>query len=85
MRVAEGDYVSLFDEVWGAGAFDCENNVSTVYDQIGLSIAAFERSAEVNPFSSKYAQVMFDNPVLFIKHFAYSCNWLITFPLSSGL
>jgi cytochrome c peroxidase len=53
-KVAGGDYAALFDEVWGEGALDCENNVADVYDQIGLSIAAYEKSAEVNPFTSKY-------------------------------
>jgi cytochrome c peroxidase len=33
---------------------DCDNDIAVIYEQIGRSIAAYERSAEVNPFSSKY-------------------------------
>ncbi|MCL7991692.1 MAG: cytochrome C [marine benthic group bacterium] len=42
------------------GDFDAEFSpedeaaIDAAYDQVGLSIAAFEASAEVNPFSSKY-------------------------------
>jgi cytochrome c peroxidase len=54
LRVAEGDYVDLFAEVWGEGFLDCINNVDEVYVAIGRSVAAFERSDEVNPFTSKY-------------------------------
>jgi cytochrome c peroxidase len=69
-KVARSNYAPLFREVWGesslplprfptlpgkalqpaAAAFDDE----LAYERIGRSIAAFERSNEVNPFSSKY-------------------------------
>ncbi len=52
-KVNAGTYTSLFDQVWGAGALNC-SNATEVYDQIGRSIAAYERSAEVNPYSSKF-------------------------------
>jgi len=51
-KVKEGSYTKLFEQVWGAGALDAD--AQQVYDQIGMSIAAYERSAEVNPFSSKF-------------------------------
>ncbi len=53
-QVAASKYADLFEEVWGPGSLDCESGVETMYDQIGLSIAAFEGSSEVNQFSSKY-------------------------------
>jgi cytochrome c peroxidase len=45
----------LFEEVWGPGSLDCSMaGIDATYDKIGLSIGAYEASAEVNPFSSKY-------------------------------
>ena len=52
-KVKAGGYVMLFEQVWGAGSLNC-SNASVVYDQIGKSIATYERSAEVNPYSSKF-------------------------------
>ncbi|WP_136797335.1 cytochrome-c peroxidase [Desulfosediminicola ganghwensis] len=45
------EYASLFEEVWGEGSLD---DVEAAYDQVALSIAAFERTALFAPFSSKY-------------------------------
>ena len=54
-HVAGSSYASLFEEVWGEGSLDCsEFGVAVMYDRIGLSIAAYEASSEVNPFSSKF-------------------------------
>jgi cytochrome c peroxidase len=50
-RVCAGSYGDLFSEVWGAEACD---NVDMAYDQIALSIAAYESSSAVNAFTSKY-------------------------------
>lgn len=52
-KVKAGSYTALFAQVWGADAPDC-TDAETVYDQIGISIAAYERSWEVNPYSSKF-------------------------------
>lgn len=52
-KVSAGAYTALFEQVWGAGSLDC-TNAETVYDQIGISVAAYERSAEVNPYTSKF-------------------------------
>jgi cytochrome c peroxidase len=48
--VAASSYAGLFEQVWGAGALSDPN----AYEYVGRSIAAYERSKEVNPFSSKY-------------------------------
>ena len=53
-KVAAADYAGAFVAVWGEGSLDCANDVDGVYERIARSIAAYERSGEVNPFSSKY-------------------------------
>lgn len=53
-RVATSAYAGLFEEVWGPGSIDCTSGLSGTYEKIGRSIAAYERSSAVNPFSSKY-------------------------------
>ncbi len=52
-KVIAGTYAGLFAQVWGTGSPDC-TKASAAYDQISKSIAAYERSNEVNPFSSKF-------------------------------
>jgi cytochrome c peroxidase len=56
MEVQQAHYAKLFEQVWGEGSLVCEESADyyLVYDQIGLSIAAYEMSNEVNPFSSKF-------------------------------
>ena len=54
VKVKESPYASLFEQVWEKGSLDCDKNVSATYDRIGKSIAAYERSKEANPFSSKF-------------------------------
>ncbi len=54
VRVKQADYAGLFEQVWGAGSLNCARNVAGVYEMIGRSVAAYERSEEVNPFSSKF-------------------------------
>jgi cytochrome c peroxidase len=54
LQVAISNYAGLFEEVWGPGSLDCVLYTETMYDQVGLSIAAYEASGEVNQFSSKY-------------------------------
>jgi len=53
-RVAQSDYAPLFEAVWGPGSLDSQTDVAGTYERIARSIAAFERSKEVNPFTSKY-------------------------------
>jgi cytochrome c peroxidase len=45
---------SLFETVWGPGSLDAAGDANAAYVKIARSIAAYERSAEVNPFSSKF-------------------------------
>ena len=52
-RVCAGSYGDLFGDVWGAEACD-PANVDMAYGDIGLSIAAYEASPEVNAFTSKH-------------------------------
>ncbi len=54
IRVAQSDYASLFEAVWGPGSLDCVKDPQGAYELIAHSIAAYERSAEVNPFTSKF-------------------------------
>ena len=51
--ICDGPYADAFTNVWGANACD-PGNEATSYDRIGLSVAAFEGSREVNAFSSKF-------------------------------
>jgi cytochrome c peroxidase len=45
----------LFEAVWGPGSLeDAPAMAAATYERIGRSIAAYERSAEVSPFTSKY-------------------------------
>lgn len=53
-KVRKSNYSGLFEEVWGNGSLDCAKDTAGVYVRIGRSVAAYERSTEVNPFSSKF-------------------------------
>jgi cytochrome c peroxidase len=52
-KVAFSEYASLYEEVYGEPV-DWKNNVEQTYENIARAIAAYERSIEVNPYSSKY-------------------------------
>jgi cytochrome c peroxidase len=54
LAVQRSDYVRLFERVWGRGSLDPDRDVDGAFERIARSIAAYERSAEVNPFSSKF-------------------------------
>lgn len=54
VKVKKADYTDLFKEVWGPDSLDCARDVDGVYERIGRSVAAYERSPEVNPFTSKF-------------------------------
>ena len=62
VKVKKADYADLFEEVWGSGSLDCARDVDGVYERIGRSVAAYERSPEVNPFTSKF-DLFWDNAV----------------------
>jgi cytochrome c peroxidase len=50
-KVRRAPYATLFERIYGKGALD---DVEPAYERIVGAIAAFERSAELQPFSSKY-------------------------------
>lgn len=54
LMAAKSDYADLFEEVWGPGSLDFAKDVAGTYERIARSIAAYERSDEVNPFTSKF-------------------------------
>lgn len=54
VRVRQTSYAGLFEQVWGTGSLNCAHDAGGVYEKIGRSVAAYERSPEVNPFSSKF-------------------------------
>ena len=54
-QVAKSEYASLWEAVWGEPIqVETEADVEKNFNRIGLAVAAYEDSAEVNPFSSKY-------------------------------
>lgn len=62
-EVRKSRYAGLFGLVWGKNAlYSADQNL--IFEQIARSIAAYERSAEVNPFSSKYDAWLKGKPVL---------------------
>ena len=54
IKVAHADYAPLFEEVWGPDSLDAVKGTEGMYERIVEAIAAYERSAEVNPFTSKF-------------------------------
>jgi cytochrome c peroxidase len=61
IKIRRSDYADLFEQVWGEGSLD---DVEAAYDQVALSIAAFERTSLFAPFSSKYDYYLAGNDVL---------------------
>jgi cytochrome c peroxidase len=54
-KVASSKYAGLWETVWGEPiAYGTEEEIEENYDRIGLAVAAYEASDEVNPFSSKF-------------------------------
>ncbi len=60
IRVAHSQYASLFEAVWGVGSLDFAKDPSGMYQKIARSIAAYEKSPEINPFTSKF-DLFWDN------------------------
>lgn len=55
IKVKSSDYVSLFEKVFpNVKDMDWEKEADKIYEFIGRAIAAFERSNEVSPYSSKF-------------------------------
>lgn len=54
-QIAKSKYAGLWEEVWGEPInWETDAKIAENYDRIGLVIAAYEASSEVNSFSSKY-------------------------------
>jgi cytochrome c peroxidase len=52
--IAAGNYADSFAMVFGEGSLDCGEGVDHTYELIGRAIAAYEKSQEVSPFTSKF-------------------------------
>jgi cytochrome c peroxidase len=54
-QIASSKYALLWEQVWGEPiSTETEADIEKNYDRIGLAIAAYEDSSEVNQFSSKF-------------------------------
>jgi len=53
-KIAKSKYVSMWKTVWGAPLSLTTDKINLNYDRVGLAIAAYEGSSEVNQFSSKF-------------------------------
>ena len=53
LKIAQSDYYDLFVQVYGDDALSYQN-VDTLYEHMARAVSAYERSCEVNPYSSKY-------------------------------
>ena len=53
-QIAEGKYASLWEDVFGEPISYASAEVDKNYNRVGLAIAEYEASSEVNQFSSKY-------------------------------
>lgn len=62
VKVRNSEYADLFKNVWGRDALDCGKDSTGVYERIGRAVAAYERSQEVNPFTSKFDK-FWDNAI----------------------
>jgi cytochrome c peroxidase len=52
-KIRKSGYAELFEKVWGKGTLFLKD-ADKIYILIAKSIAAYERSSEVNPFNSKF-------------------------------
>jgi cytochrome c peroxidase len=60
-QIAEGKYADLWEQVWDEPiSYYSPEDVAKNYDRVGLAIAAYEASTEVNQFSSKYDAYLAD-------------------------
>lgn len=54
-QIAKSKYADLWEQVWGEPIqYDTPEQILLNYGRVGLAIAVYEDSSEVNPFSSKY-------------------------------
>jgi len=58
-QIGASKYASLWKSVWGEPLrYNTSANIELNYDRVGLAIAAYEASSEVNQFSSKFDRYM---------------------------
>jgi cytochrome c peroxidase len=54
-QIAKSKYADLWEQVWGEPIqYDTDAHIAMNYDRVGMTIAVYEDSPEVNQFSSKY-------------------------------
>jgi cytochrome c peroxidase len=54
-KIAAAKYIYLWEQVWGEPlSYDTPEEIDLNYDRVGLAIAEYEGSPEVNQFSSKF-------------------------------
>ncbi|PLX80405.1 MAG: cytochrome C [Desulfuromonas sp.] len=54
-QIEAAEYAPLWVDVWGEPvSYETDADIEMNYDRVGLAIAAYEGSVEVNQFSSKY-------------------------------
>ena len=64
-QIASGKYAGLWQQVWGEPiSLETGEAIELNYDRIGLAIAAYEGSDEVNQFSSKYDRFLMNDAEL---------------------
>jgi cytochrome c peroxidase len=55
MIIEKSKYISLWKKVWGEKLrYSTQEEINLNFDRVGLAIAAYEGSSEVNQFSSKF-------------------------------
>ncbi len=52
--VRDATYADLFESIWGAGSLDCKHDAGGTYDRLAPALAAYERTGDLSPFTSKY-------------------------------
>lgn len=59
LKIAKSKYIGLWEEVWGEPLkYSTADEIAKNYDRVGLAIAAYESSSEVNQFTSKFDYVL---------------------------
>lgn len=53
-KVQAANYAARFRQIWKLQPADWDNDADKVFEDIARSIAAYERSNEVNPFNSRF-------------------------------
>jgi cytochrome c peroxidase len=54
-KIVKAKYIDLWEQVWGTPlSYETSEEIDLNYDRVGLAIAAYEGSPEVNQFTSKF-------------------------------